>query len=397
VENHHLRTLSRRTALVGGLAAAMGVAAASTAHADSSASATARGRYAQRARQTYAALQRYFYDPTTSLYLEEYPRQGGNPWSYVWPFSQAMIATQVMAGIPGLGRQYVDDVADRYTALEAYWNPGAEPPGYDSYVRPPLGHGGDIFYDDNEWNALGFIQRHYMTPGGDQAALRRAAEIFDLVVYGWDTDPTHPCPGGVFWTQATWSNDRNTCSNAPGAEVGFHLYLATRDEYYLDWAFKMYEWVRSYMLAPNGLYWDHVDLAGTIEKTQWSYNQGTMIGAGVLAYRATGDPTYLDHAQDTATKALAFYAENERYFDQPARFHAIFFANLLQLSVYRPDPAYRKAMTWYADEAYRRYRDHATGLYRFEGERPVTLLEQSGMVRIEGMLAWLPRDYQSLT
>jgi hypothetical protein len=54
-------------------------------------------------------------------------------------------------------------------------------------------------------------------------------------------------------------------------------------------------------------------------------------------------------------------------------------------------------MMWYADEAYRRYRDHATGLYRFEGERPVTLLEQSGMVRIEGMLAWLPRDYQSLT
>jgi hypothetical protein len=260
----HLGTFTRRTGLVGGLAAAAGVLAGPPAWARSQpATPTNRGVYARRAQESYAALQRYFYDPEHSLYLGTYPRVGGNPWAYVWPFSQAMIGTQAMAGLPGVGKNYVDDVEDRYDALELYWNEEtADPPGYDSYLRPPLGHGGDIFYDDNEWNALGRIQRHYMTPGGHPAGLDRIAEVFDLVVYGWDTNPDHPAPGGVFWTQADWSDDRNTVSNAPGAQVGLHLYRATGDEYYLDWSIKMYEWVRGCLLAPNGLYWDNINLDG---------------------------------------------------------------------------------------------------------------------------------------
>jgi rhamnogalacturonyl hydrolase YesR len=173
--------------------------------------------------------------------------------------------------------------------------------------------------------------------------------------------------------------------------------LLTGDEYYLDWSIKMYEWVRHCLLAPNGLYWDNINLDGEIWEAQFSYNQGTMTGAGALLYRATGDTTYLDQAEDTAMTALDFYRQDERYFTQDTRFHAIMFANFLQLSVLRPSPRYREEMVWFAEEAYRRYRDHETGLYRFVGPDPVTLLEQSGMIRIEGMLAWLPRDYHKLT
>ena len=64
--------------------------------------------------------------------------------------------------------------------------------------------------------------------------------------YGWDTDPTHPCPGGVFWTQAPWSQDRNTVSNGPGAELGLQLYAAHRRDTksYLTWAKRMYDWAQ---------------------------------------------------------------------------------------------------------------------------------------------------------
>lgn len=379
------------TAALAVAALAASIAVAPNAVADTS-------TYQHRAQRTYAALQHYFHDRDTGFYLETYPREDGNPWSYVWPYSQAMVGTQDMAGLPGVGHRYRDDVADRYRALEAYWNAETDPPGYDSYLRPPHGQGGAKFYDDNEWIGLGLVQRHYMSRGGDKPALRRAAETFDLVVYGWDTDPSHPCPGGVFWTQSDdFGADRNTVSNAPGAELGLHLYLATGKAYYLDWARKMYDWTRSCMLAPNELYWDHIDLDGNVEKTQWSYNQGVMIGAGVLLYRATGDRTYLTQARRTARAALDFYGTDDRYFTQPARFNAIFFANLLQLDAAAHDRAYRAAAKGYADEARTRFQDSATGLYRFEGDEPVTLLEQSGMVRIEAMLAWHRHDYRKLT
>lgn len=138
----------------------------------------------------------------------------------------------------------------------------------------------------------------------DDAYLARVKEIFELVVYGWDDDPSHPCPGGMFWTQASWSSDRNTISNAPGAQIGLHLYEITGEANYLDWAKRMVAWTDGCMLAPNGLYWDHINLEGVIEKTQWSYNQGMMIGAKVLLYRATGDESYLRQAQEIADAAL---------------------------------------------------------------------------------------------
>lgn len=389
--------LNRRTLVAGAGALSLGAIGATA----NPASATEPGatepgvdrrRHRQRAVAAYRALRRYFRDPGTGYYLEEYPRISDNPWCYVWPYSQAMIAGQCMAGIPGIGRRYRRYVESDYRVLEDYWNSETDPTGYDSYLRPPNGQGGDKFYDDNEWIGLGFLQRHYM----QGHRLDRAAEIFDLVVFGWDDDPSHPCPGGVFWTQADWSRDRNTVSNGPGAQLGLHLALATGERSHLDWALRMYEWTRGCLLAPNELYWDHIDLEGNIEKTQWSYNQGVMIGAGELLYRVTGREQYLRHARRTADAALEYYAEG-RYWEQPARFHAIFFANLLRLWTITREEKYRTAMRSYADEAYDRFADPETGLYRFEGADPVTLLEQAGMVRIEAMLAWSPEDYTKLT
>ncbi len=163
------RAVPRRTVLAA-TAALPVLLPAARAEAQGNPDTGALGRHARRARQTYDALQRHFHDPATGLYLETYPRTGDNPWSYVWPFSQALIATQVLSAVRGHHDRYTTDLDDRYRALEGYWNTTTEPPGYDSYLRPPLGHGGDKFYDDNEWIALALLQRHYLTPGGDATA-----------------------------------------------------------------------------------------------------------------------------------------------------------------------------------------------------------------------------------
>lgn len=70
----------------------------------------------------------------------------------------------------------------------------------------------------------------------DPVALGTAKQIFDLVDSGWDSDPKHASPGGIFWIQASWSTDRNTVSNMPAAELGVRLYQITGTTSYLDWA-----------------------------------------------------------------------------------------------------------------------------------------------------------------
>ena len=343
--------------------------------------AAGKKRNFERATLAYNALQRYFLTDQ-GLYLEEYPNTAENAYSYVWPFSQALSAT---ADMTQLRSRYQGDLTRSLDALELYWNDTTTPPGYDSYVRPPLGQGGDKFYDDNEWLGLEFL-RLYDTTKND-AYLSKAKEIFELVVYGWDDDDSHPCPGGVFWTQAPWSQDRNTISNAPGAQIGVQLYELTGKARYLDWAKRMVSWVDGCMLAPNGLYWDNVKLDGSVDKTQWSYNQGMMIGAKTLLYQATGERSYLQQAQEIATAALEYYGNVGRYYTQPARFNAIFFKNLLLLDAEAPNPRYRKAAQHYANEVWYGARERQTNLFKFETYKPVTLLEQAAMVQIYAALA----------
>ncbi|MFC7880155.1 glycoside hydrolase family 76 protein [Isoptericola sp. NPDC057391] len=353
---------------------------------------------AARAVASYEAMQEHLYaDDGSSLYLEHFPRKAKDrTYSFEWPFSQAHVATLDLAGIPGrTGRQFVDDLADRDVGQERFWNAGGGTtglPGYDSYPRAPYGDGGDMFYDDNEWVALAKVQQYLDT--GDAAALERAEEIFDLVVTGWDTDPSHPAPGGVFWTQATWSTDRNTVSTMPGAQLATRLYLITGERDYLRWAERMTDWTDRYLLAPDGLYWDNIKLDGSIDRTHWSYNQGVPVGTYALLYQATGDEEYLDKARAIARASYRYYVTEGRLDDQPMFFNSIWFKNLLLLESVTGGHTYRDAMTDYADAQWREVRDPETGLFPADGET-TELLGQAAMVQIYATLAW-PRGKASI-
>nr|WP_275584380.1 glycoside hydrolase family 76 protein [Pullulanibacillus pueri] len=346
-----------------------------------------------RAIQTYQAMTHYFYQPTSNLYSETFPIGEGNPFSYVWPYSQVLNATLDMRLLPKTGAKYSGDIESRLAGLQNYWNEEKSPAGYDSYVDPPLGNGGDIFYDDNEWIGIDFIQHYDMT--GDPQSLKKAKQIFELVVSGWDDHPDHPAPGGVFWTQASWSRDRNTISNAPAVKIGLHLYQITKNPYYLKWSKKMYHWVNKNMLAPNGLYWDHIDLNGNIDKTQWSYNQGVMIGANILFYQTTHEKIYLKRAEDLADKSMAYYKQEDRLNSQSAVFNAIYFRNLLKLSTFNHNQKYIKMINEYAQSTWDANRNQETNLFTFNSDQS-ELLQQAGMVEIYALLSLKKQDYPLL-
>ncbi|MDI3340937.1 MAG: glycoside hydrolase family 76 protein [Sphaerobacter sp.] len=336
-----------------------------------------------RAVACYAAMQRHFYDRRRQLYREAEGGPGG--FSFVWPFSQALAATVDLVALPAVRERYRSDLAARIDGVERYWNEQSRPPAYDSGVRDWRGGGGDQFSDDNEWIGLALLRAYQLS--WDATALQRAWDVFAFVRSGWDDDPSHPMPGGLYWTRATWTCDRNTVSTAPGALLALRLYERSGEEPYLAWARRMYDWVYGTLRSPAGLYWDHIDLAGQIERTYWSYNQGTMIGAGVLLYRATGGTRYLEDAQRTAQAALAYYGADEHLDAQRPAFNAIFLENLLLLDAAAPEPAYRELLWAYAERTWATRRDPATGLIALDPGRPPELLHQAGMVRLFALLA----------
>ena len=153
-----------------------------------------------------------------------------------------------------------------------------------------------------------------------------------------------------------------------------------------------YRWLRDTLdrrRPGGGLYHDKVLGDGGIDTTQWIYNQGVSIAAGVMLHRADGEGNLPGASPATADAALAWYGARE-YQGQPAIFVAIFFRNLLSLA---PDPATP------ATELRCRRTPIAPGTTRpstippptCSGSRassPCTLLDQAAMVQILALLAW---------
>lgn len=410
--------------------------------------ATPQQTNADRAVAAYEAMQSYFYlGDGTGLYRETYPSQGVNKYSYLWPFSRALVGTLDLVGVPASlvgGVSYQGAVDDRLAGLAMYWDGAASPPAYDSYVAPPLGPGGDKYYDDNAWVGLALVQ-HYRT-AGTAASLAGADKLFAFAVSGWDGNTSDRYPGGLFWVQqgkgrGLTNHDRTTTANAPNAELGFHLHQLTGSPSYdgsttAIGAKNMYDWVKSALYAADGTgpspasavpvdddgigrwlrnqgfgsvasvasgarYFDKVRGDGSIDPTLWSYNQGTMIGASVLQHRLSGQAASpcLTQAEAIASNALS-YQGGVDYFSQPAAFTAIFFRNLLLLYPATSDSTLRanivQSMQAYADEAWSGYRDAQTNLFYFS-EEPARLVDQGAMVQIYALLALDANDYAELT
>lgn len=211
------------------------------------------------------------------------------PSEFVWPYGQVLEAAMAV----GAGA----DIEMLVNGLARYWDGTA--------YRSGIGHG-DRFYDDNAWLGLAFVRL---------SRFEDAARIFRYATTGWDARR-----GGVYWTEGR-NRDRNTVSTAPNAQLAMHLHAHTGHDAYRAWAQRMHDWVDATLRDPiDGLYWDHIDDAGVIEKTKWSYNQGCM--AGLKANLGMQES-----AAGIVTATLA------RIDGQPLAFNAIFFRNALELDL----------------------------------------------------------------
>jgi hypothetical protein len=317
---------------------------------------------AVRAQRSLDAMERYLFDRRSGDYREAVGVKAG---SHAWPFSQALAAHVSVARLP----RGHSAVRKRLVLLERRFRKGT------TYTAWP---GGDLYLDDNEWLAQDLLDLKR------PALRRRARAIFEAVVAAWDRSRQHPCAGGVYWTTTAANRDRNTVSTANGALVGLRLYRATRAPRYLTWSRRMLAWVERCMHAHNGLYWDHIGLEGRVDRTHWSYNQGSMIGAYLELYGATGNARALGRAEAIADAAVDYF-ESRWYTGEPPEFAAIFFRHLLALAHTAGRPDYVDIVDAYGERMWRSSRSRHTGLFSFNGRR--TLLQQAALVQIYAALA----------
>jgi hypothetical protein len=362
----------------------------------------------------YAAMQHNFYIPGTGLYI-------GEPYSYLWPFSQALVATVSVSGIRGQAAKqavtYARELHVRMYGLAKYWSPpssvgeplpGEQPPEAEgsegaespetagvpaptlpSYNGSVVPAGGVSYYDDNEWVGIELMRlykRRHEAP-----LLEKAEQIMAFVMDGWQTNPKLACAGGVPFSDSPSNTDRNTITNGPAAELGVQLYRVTGNQTYLQFAQMAYEWTRSCLLQPNGLYADHIRQQGVIDPTLWSYTQGVMIGAGTLLYQATGNSAYLYEARQTANAAQSYFTVGRLLSENPF-FPSVYFRNLMYLDSITHDPPGGRVAQTYVNFMWvnRRLK---SGLFVFGTPLSSQLLVQAAVVQTYALLSTSPSTY----
>ena len=366
-----------------GAARHVGVAAKTHRHAGPRSKAKSRAAqleqlYAQRALASYAAMQRAYYNAGSGLYT------GGNPYASAWSYSQATAATISVSALPGMHHQFRADLVARLQGLHVYADPSdPAPAGYESSPVPPTAAGGDRFNDDNNWIGIELLRLYHVDR--NPSLLSSADQIFAMVRSQWDQNGADQCTGGVPWRSFDPASQRNTVSNATGAELGAQLFITTHSAADLEAAQRMYAWVRGCLLNADGLYADHIAADG-FDATEWTYNQGTMIGAGVMLYQATGDRSYLDQALATGRAALHTYS-GEMLANQGDGFNAIYIRNLLLLGAASGDPRYATFARWYANDSWANVRDPASNLFRSGPGGDTSLIDQAAMVQVFALLA----------
>ncbi len=300
-------------------------------------------------------------------------------FEHAWPFSCAWSAIGTLSDLPE--QEAAQAVAAGMAESVGFYRPRSGAPGFGSAPRSRRRGPSEVFYDDNAWIGLAAFLHFRQSRRAVDAAI--GEEALALALSGWSSTPDWASPGGLLWKQTGSNGSRNTCSNAPSAELATLAFQQSGNEHWLGWAERIYAWTRLTLRGDDGLYWDRITPSGDVEPALWSYNQGSMIGAGVLLYRSTGNRRYLDDATTTARASMARFT-TERLLAEEAAFVAIYLRNLSLFAEVVPDPACRRVAAAFGEATWTAHRDPQTGLFHGPGT-PVS--RTAPMIEVFSLLA----------
>lgn len=167
--------------------------------------------------------------------------------------------------------------------------------GYDYYAQYDWDNKEVWFvFDDLMWWIISMGHAYQLT--GNEDCLETSIKGFENV-YERAYDSKE---GGVFWgfgADGYGKGHKNSCINYPTVIAAIQLYQITGESRYLDIAKDVYAWAREHLFdASTGSVPDLISDEGEVDWTNYTYNQGTMIGAASLLYKETGNQSYLNDA-----------------------------------------------------------------------------------------------------
>jgi predicted alpha-1,6-mannanase (GH76 family) len=187
-----------------------------------------------------------------------------------------------------------------------------------------------FIYDDMMWWVNALDRAYEIT--GNQTYLQKSINGFAHV---WEGS-YDPVDGGMFWNFI--HSGKNACINYPTVIAAMRLYKITGDTTYLTKAKSIYAWSRINLFnTSNGEVADHKIGNNPPGYQDYTYNQGTEIGAAVMLYETTDDTTYLADANLAANYTMNNMCDNngilpaEGDFNEQGVLKAIFAQYIMQL------------------------------------------------------------------
>jgi len=272
-------------------------------------------KYLHRAKKMYTDIWQYYRVPAyTALFSENFPSnkkdslnyfQGNKikekEVSFLWPFSGVFSATNVLFKIPGERRKYMPYLDSLAIGMEQYRDDKREPTGYQAY--PSAFEKDDRYYDDNGLVGIEYAEAYLNTR--NPVYLNRAEVAFKFIISGWDSQ----LGGGVYWVEGH-KDQKPACSNGMALLVALKLYKATKDTSYLNWGKRFYMWMKINLSNPDGVFYNDKKTAdGSLNKTYWTYNSGSVLEASVLLYKFTREKAYLDEAELIAKSTFRHFSD----------------------------------------------------------------------------------------
>ena len=349
-------------------------------------SAKSKNDYYKKAMQAHhVAIEKNFYDQASGYYFVELDPakretkfDHKREYSWLWALCSLFEAVNEIEKVDKTAN-LVDPVLSN---LNNYYDTNLPRPGYNEYIvklKPGL-----RYYEDNQWIGIAALDIYKRTKKKNYLELGKQMYQFMMTAY----DST--LGGGLYWRETDFDT-KNTCSNGPGVIVALKLYEITKQKSYLDTALLVYNWTNEKLQAPSGLYYDNINTKdGSLGKTIYSYNTGTMLQSTIYLYECTGNKKYLTDAIEMADASLSYFYGNDTFRDG-YWFNAVLLRAYQHLLVHNKDTKYILGFKKCLDHTLLKDKNEQ-GL--FVGKDGVhNLVEQGGMLEILARFTWLENHY----